>query len=121
MSSYKDLKVYEKSYGAAKRIYELTQSLPKEERYGLTDQMRRAATSIPLNIAEGYGKREGEKELSRYLRMARGSVAEVEVLLDFVKDFGYISEEEHKTEKAIYEEIGKMLNGLIKSITCSEK
>ncbi len=117
MSGYKDLTAYQKSYEAAKVVYELSERFPKSEEYGLTSQLRRAATSIPLNIAEGYGKREGTKELLRYVRMARGSNAEVAVLLDFAKDFGYIIEEEHAKMAACYEEIGKMLSGLINSLT----
>ena len=116
MSGYKDLAVYRKSYAAAKVVYGLSESFPKREEYGLASQLRRAATSIPLNIAEGYGKREGTKELLRYIRMARGSNAEVEVLLDFAKDFGYISEEEHARAAADYEQIGKMLSGLINGL-----
>ena len=117
MSGYKDLGVYQKSYEAAKVVYRLSESFPKSEEYGLASQLRRAATSIPLNIAEGHGKREGTKELLRYIRMARGSNAEVAVLLDFAKDFEYITEEEHAKATASYEEIGKMLTGLIKALT----
>ena len=117
MGSYKDLKVYEKSYAAALGIYGLTAKMPMEERYGLTGQMRRAATGIPLTIAEGYGKREGIKELQRYLRMALGSCTEMKVLLNFAKDLGYITPGEYEEQRAAYEEIGKMVNGLLKSLT----
>lgn len=115
MQSYKGLKVYEKSYKAAKAIYKkIAYKFPKEERYGLKSQIQRAATSIPLNIAEGYGKGDSKKELLRYMYMARGSVNEVLVLLDFAKDFGYITEEEREKAKETYEEIGRMLTGFIK-------
>ena len=116
MRKYKELKVYERSYKAAKAIYlNVAAKFPKEERFSLASQIKRAATSIPLNIAEGYGKGGSEKEMLRFMYMARGSCHEVTVLLDFVKDFGYTTKEEH--EKAIneYEEIGKMLTGFIKS------
>ena len=116
MGSYKELKVYTRSYEVAKRIYLRAQQFPADERYGLTSQVKRAATSIPLNIAEGYGKGAGENELIRFLRMAKGSVSEMEVLLDFCGDFAHISEEEHEEYKRQYEEIGKMLSGLIESI-----
>ena len=116
MQSYKGLEVYKKSYGLAIKLYELTRCFPKEERIGLVSQIRRAATSIPLNIAEGYGKVEIGKELLRYLSMARGSSAELEVLLNFSKDLGYISQDEYSKLIAIQEEVGKMLTGLIKSI-----
>ena len=116
MQSYKDLDVYQQVYTQAKRLYEASACYPKEEQYGLTSQIRRAAVSIPLNIAEGYGKVETGKELVRFLSMARGSSAELEVLLDFSRDLGYISEEEYSRFKEIQERVGKMLTGLIKSI-----
>ena len=117
MESYRDLLVYRKSYEQTKRVYELTQKFPKEEAYGMTSQMRRASMSIPLNLAaEGYGKAEMGKETLRYASMARGSSAEMEVLLDFAKDFGYISESGYIEAKERQEEIGKMLTGLIKSL-----
>ena len=116
MSSYKELKVYKKAYEFAKEIYNIAKGFPKDEQFGLTSQIKRAATSIPLNIAEGYGKATGGKELVRFLLMARGSSAEVEVLLNFIKDFGYITEVDYKQYSMNYEEIGKMLTGLIHSI-----
>ena len=117
MKSYKDLKVYLLSYEKAKEMYNVASKLPKDEMYGLTSQVKRAATSIPLNIAEGYGKGTGGKELQRFLQMARGSCTEMNVLLDFLKDFKYIEENLHENHTKDYEEIGKMLTGLIKSIT----
>ena len=114
--SYKDLEIYKKSYKAAKAIYlNIASKFPEDETYGLTSQIKRAATSIPLNIAEGYGKGESKKEMLRFMYMARGSVNEVIVLLDFAKDFGYITSEEHKKAEEAYIEIGKMLTGFIKS------
>ena len=116
MASYKDLEVFKRSYEQAKLMYEYARKFPREEQYGLASQMKRAATSISLNIAEGYGKVEGGKELMRFLSMAKGSCAELEVLLSFAKDFGYISEAEHARSASESEEIGKMLTGLIKSV-----
>ena len=87
MDSYKELLVYKKSYEQALGVYELTKRFPKDKAYGLTSQMRRASVSIPLNIAEGYGKAEMGKETLRFISMARGSSIEMEVLLDFSKDF----------------------------------
>jgi four helix bundle protein len=118
LSSYKDLKVYIKSYEIAKEAYSLaSKQLPKDEQYGLSSQIKRAATSIPLNIAEGYGKAVGGKELRRFLTMARGSCCEMEVLMSFVKDFGYISLETYEMFIKEYNEIGRMLTGLIHSVT----
>ena len=116
MNSYKDLKVYEKSYELAKELYMETKSFPKDELYGMTSQVRRASTSIPLNIAEGYGKGSVGKELQRFLAMARGSCAEMEVLLDFSRDFEFIEKGKHSQYKERYAEVGRMLTGLIKSI-----
>ena len=73
---------------------EVGKKMPAEERQGLTSQIKRAATSIPLNIAEGYAKVGGQKETIRFLQMSRGSCAEMEVLLDIIKDLGYIDEKE---------------------------
>ena len=113
MGSYKDIKAYEKSYQAAREIYFLTKDFPQHEQFGLQSQIRRAATSIALNIAEGSGKNDGDKELARYLKMAKGSCAEIQVLLNFAFDFGYISKENYDANLEKYNEIGKMLSGLL--------
>ena len=116
MQSYRELVVYRKSYEMAKEINRIAKEFPEDERYGLASQIKRASTSIPLNIAEGYGKAERGKEVLRYLSMARGSSAEMEVLLSFSTDFGYISEKEYKILIARQEEIGRMLTGLMRSL-----
>ena len=94
----------------------MTVGFPNEERYGITNQLRRAALSIPLNIAEGYAKRESQEEFKRFLMMALGSSNEVLVLIDFSKDVGYISDAKHKKAFAEYEEIASMLNSFIQSV-----
>ena len=116
MSDYRELKVYEKSYEAAKMVYIISKGMPQSEQFGLTSQIRRASTSVPLNIAEGYGKQAGDKEVLRFLQMARGSSVEMQVLVNMLKDFGYISDEVYKETINQYEEIGKMISGLMKSI-----
>jgi four helix bundle protein len=116
MGDYRKLQVYERSYEKAKEIYVIANRFPKDEQYGLVSQIKRAAMSIPLNIAEGYGKQDGTKELLRYLRMARGSCAEVSVLIDFARDFGFMTKEEGERLQRGYEEIGKMLTGLLKAL-----
>ena len=121
MQSYKELHVYKKSYEQAKEIYRVTKAFPKEELYAMTSQIKRAATSIPLNIAEGYGKVEMGKEVLRYLSMARGSSAEMEVLLEFSKDFEWISEEEYRELVERQQVIGKMLTRLMQSLNQSQK
>ena len=113
---YRKLEVYEKSYRSAVEIYRMTADFPKEERYGITDQMRRASVSIALNVAEGYARRESQEELKRFRRMAVGSAAEMQVLIDFAREFGYIREERYKEAKEAYETIGKMLNAFIRKL-----
>ena len=94
----------------------MTERFPKDEMYGMTSQIRRAATSIPLNIAEGYAKRESQAEFKRYLMMALGSSDEIQVLLSFAKDLGYIDLETYEKSREVYKEIAKMLNTFSKSI-----
>ena len=113
---YRKLKVYEKSYKAGLGIYELTKSYPEEEKYGIVSQMRRASTSIPLNIAEGYAKKSSQEEFKRFLLMAIGSANEMSVLLDYSKDLGYISPQKYERAAKEYDEIGRMLSNLIKKI-----
>ena len=117
MGGYRDLQVYERSYAAARAIYKMTETFPKEEIYGITNQMRRAAISVPMNIAEGYAKRESQAEFKRFLMMAIGSANEMNVLIDFAKDFEYIEKDVHEKAWTEYEEIGKMLNSFIKKVT----
>ena len=110
------MQVYEKSYKAAIAIYHQTKTFPKEEMYGIISQLRRAATSIPLNIAEGYAKKESQEEFRRFLMIALGSSDEVQVLLDFAKDLEYMQESTYEKAKGEYEAISKMLHTLIKKI-----
>ena len=113
---YRKLEVYEKAYRSAVAVYRMTADFPKEERYGMTDQMRRASVSIALNVAEGYARRESQEELKRFLRMAAGSAAEMQVLIEFAKEFGYVSEERYSEAREAYEAIGKMLNAFIRKL-----
>ena len=89
--------------------------MPKEETYGVISQLRRAALSIPLNIAEGYGKRESTAEFKRFLSMAKGSCDEMKVLADFCRDVQYMTEATHDRLKSGYDEIGKMLYSLMRN------
>ena len=112
IQSFRDMKVYQRSYNVMIELYKKVQKFPKDELYGLTSQIKRASTSIPLNIAEGYGKRENVNEFKRFLLMAIGSCDEMKVLLDISKDLGFIDEEFHREKEQEYDEIGKMLRGL---------
>ena len=117
MSGYKTMQVYQRGYAAAKSVYRMTEKYPKDEAYGITDQMRRASVSIALNVAEGYAKKESQQEFKRFLMMAIGSANEMSVLLDFSKEFGYIDAETHEKASREYDEISRMLNVLIQRIS----
>ena len=109
IQGYKDLKVYQRSYNAAVKMYQISSLFPSEERYGLISQIKRAATSIPLNIAEGYGKHESANEFKRFLSMAIGSCNEMQVLTDLAKDLEYIDSKLHDKISKEYDEIVRML------------
>ena len=113
--SYRDLEVWKKAMRLAKRIYQVTQKFPNEERFGLTSQLRRAAVSVPSNLAEGHA-RFGAGEFSRFLSIAMGTVAELETQILLSQELGYIKEALTLELLAELDAIGKMLRGLAKSI-----
>jgi four helix bundle protein len=98
-----------------KAVYVVTQSFPKEELYGLTNQMRRAAVSIPSNIAEGKA-RFSNKDFARFLLIARGSVAELETQILISQDLTYAPTEQIETLMKDISEVGRMLSGLITAL-----
>jgi four helix bundle protein len=108
--THKDLEVWKQAMALAKGIYELTRDFPKEETYGLVSQIRRAAVSIPSNLAEGAA-RNSDKEFIRYLYVSLGSLAELETQLLLSKDLGYAQNEEINER---VERVRKLLLGLIK-------
>ena len=112
IKSYKDLEVYQEGYRLAIGIYKEVNSLPNET-FELVKQTKRAAMSIPLNIAEGYGKKESVLEFKRYLRMAMGSVNEIEVLLEMLKDLEYFERTIYENYVEAYQVLGKRLNVLL--------
>lgn len=107
--------VWQKSHELVLKIYEITKSFPKDEQFGLTSQVRRAAVSIPSNIVEGKA-RGSNKEYSRYLLIARGSLEEVKYQILLAKELKYIDEKMYKEIAALADEVGKMLNGLINKL-----
>jgi four helix bundle protein len=115
MKTHKDLDVWKKAIGFVVSIYKITYSFPKEELYGLTSQIRRAAVSIPSNIAEGSA-RNHDKEFRQFLYIALASGAELETQLIISQKLGFVSDE--KSQELINELniISRMLQGLIKSI-----
>ena len=115
LKNYKDLKVWQKSYQSCLEIYRITKGFPKEERYGLTSQIRRAAVSVPSNIAEGYG-RKTTPEYIRALYIAYGSNCELETQILLSHDLSYIKADD--MDKIHYDigEVERMLKALIKSL-----
>ena len=110
---YKDLKVFQLSYKLAMEIYEITKSFPKEERYSLTDQIRRSSRSVPGNIAEAWKKRIYPKMFLSKIIDAAGEAGETEVWLDLSKDSGYLQVEKYEELVSGYEEVNRMLYGMI--------
>ena len=96
IKSFKDLRIYQSSYELSIKVHTLTLKYPEYEKYEIGSQIRRAAMSIPLNIAEGYGKKSSVADFKRFLKMSVGSCNEIEVLMDMSKDLGYIDEKIHK-------------------------
>ncbi len=114
--SYRDLEVWQRSMQLAKRIYQVTRSFPNDERFGLTNQLRRASVSVPSNLAEGHA-RFGAGEFSRFISIAMGSVAEIETQILLSTELGYLRTELSSELMTDLETIGKMLRGLAKAIS----
>ncbi|HBH87856.1 MAG TPA: four helix bundle protein [Syntrophaceae bacterium] len=120
LNSYKDLIVYQKGYSLSLKIYKVTIDYPHDERFGLISQMRRSAVSIPCNIAEGYS-RKNIKEYLQFLYIAYGSCSELETLLSLSKDLGLLNSDKYTKLYGLQEEVSKLLNGLIKSLSKQKK
>ena len=115
---YKELEVWRRAHRVVLTIYSQTRSFPSDERFGITSQLRRAAMSIPTNLAEGCRRAFG-REYSQYVNVAQGSHSEVQYLVQLAADLGYL---ERHTASALYaelEEIGRMLHRLRESINRS--
>jgi four helix bundle protein len=115
LKNYKELKVWQKSYELCLTIYKITKEFPSDERYSLTQQIRRCAVSVPSNIAEGYG-RKSTPEYVRFLYIAYGSICELETQILLAGDFGYIKSEQLIRLQKDIEEEERMLKALIKSL-----
>jgi four helix bundle protein len=115
LQTYRDLKVWQKAMDLVEQIYTLTKTFPDEERFGLTSQMRRAAVSVPANIAEGYGRKHRGDYL-HHLSMARGSLMELETHLMIAVRLRFCTDEHLRSPWETCQETGKMLNGLISSL-----
>ena len=115
LSSYRRLDVWQKAMDLVVACYNASKKFPREERYGLTSQLQRAAISVPANISEGQG-REHRKEFLHHLSVAHGSLAELETHLQIAERLGYLSSDDVQSLLSRSEEIGKMINGLRKSL-----
>ena len=118
VQSFKDLIAWQKAMDLVVEIYRATASFPADERFGLTVQLRRAAVSVPSNIAEGQG-RGPSQDFVRFLAIARGSVQEVDTQLTIALRLGYLQPEQHEPLVAMIAEVAKIINGLIRSIPSS--
>ncbi|MFI5088126.1 MAG: four helix bundle protein [Terriglobales bacterium] len=110
--TYLDLKVWQRAMDLVYLTYEITQAFPKHELYGLTNQMRRAAVSVPSNIAEGKG-RSTDKDMSLFLCHARGSLFELNTQVLIAQHLDYMRPEEAEAAGKLVAEVGRLLNGLI--------
>lgn len=111
MRNFRDLRVWVRAHEFALWVYSITRDFPSEEKFGITSQLRRAATSVPTNIAEGCGHNSNQQFI-RFLTIAQGSLSEVEYLLLLSKDLKYLKVENHDLS---INEIRRMIQGLIEA------
>ncbi len=115
INSYRDLVVWQKAMQLSLEIYAVTKGFPAEERFGLTNQLRRAAVSVPSNIAEGYG-RGSQADYLRFLRTARGSLAEIDTQMLIAEGLHFVDHERYQQVLALVNECGRILAGLIRRL-----
>lgn len=108
---FEDLIVWQKAHGLVLAVYNVTKAFPREETYGLTSQLRRAAVSIPANIAEGFRKR-GRQDKARFLNIAQGSLEESRYYLILARDLGYIADDLAST----LDEVSRLLNAYLRRL-----
>ena len=111
MQDFRNLKVWEKAHALTLEVYRVTRDFPREERFALVDQLRRSASSIPTNIAEGCG-RETDRDFAQFINVAAGSASECEYQLLLAKDLGYIEGDVHRQLDERVNEVKRMLNAL---------
>ncbi len=109
---FQQLNVWQEAHELVLMVYEVTKQFPRDEQYGLVSQMRRAAVSIPANIAEGF-KRQGTRDKIRFYNISEGSLEELKYFFILSKDLDYVDSADHLIEQS--ETVGRLLNGLIKS------
>lgn len=112
---YRDLVAWQKAMDLVERVYLATNSFPREERFGLTSQIRRAVVSVVSNIAEGQGRRTTDHELIRFLQISLGSLCELETQLELAVRLKFLDKQDAIEIRASSDEVGRLLNGLIRS------
>ena len=112
---YRDLVAWQKAMDLVEQIYVVTAEFPREERYGLVSQVRRAAISVPSNIAEGQGRRTTDGEFVRFLQIAMGSLAELETQVELAVRLHFLEKQKAIALRSLSDEVGKLLSGLVKS------
>ena len=113
LRGHRDLKVFQVAYRLAMEIFHLTKHFPREELYSLTDQIRRSSRRVAANLAEGFRKRRYPNMLVNKLTDCDAEATETQVWLDFALNCGYMSQEDHDRPTTGYEEVGKMLSGMM--------
>ncbi len=114
--SFRDLLIWKKAMALVTEVYRVTRQYPKDELYGLTSQIRRAAVSVPSNIAEGKG-RHSNHEFRHFLALARGSLLELETQLEISENLGYLENENSKDLREKASELGRILNGFLEAVS----
>lgn len=115
INSAKDLEVYKKAYELAMKIFRLSKKFPEAERFALTNQIRRSSRSVCLNLREAWAKRRYEAHFISKLTDCDGENSETDSSLDFARDCGFITVEQHRELVLISQEVGKMLGSMIKN------
>lgn len=115
MKDFRELKVWQKAHRLVLEVYRFSKGYPSDERFGLTNQIRRAAVSISSNISEGCG-RDGDAELARFLQIAMGSACEVEYQLLLSRDLGYLDCESHDHLNDSIVEVKRMFAGFLRRL-----
>lgn len=113
MRGHRDLKVYQLAYRLAMEVFRISRTFPEDERYSLTSQIRRSSRSVAANLAEGYRKRQYPQMFVSKMADCDAEATETLVWLDFARDCGYLPPENCETLTEGYEEVGRMLSGMI--------
>jgi four helix bundle protein len=115
VKSYRELEAWQKAMDLVILLYRITERFPREEIYGLTNQLRRAGVSVPSNIAEGQGRR-STKEFLNHLSISRGSLMEIETQAEIAARLGYVNAEDYTELKGLAVTTGRLINGLIRAL-----